>query len=158
MRPLALLLLALLALAPATALAAAPRADFNDIEDEVMCVSCGVPLTIAESPQAERERALIRRLIARGLTKDQIKAELVATYTDRVIATPKDSGFGLTAYLVPIILVVGAAGALAIAAPRWRRRRGVTGDDDNNAPGHAAPELSADDAERLDRDLARYEV
>jgi cytochrome c-type biogenesis protein CcmH/NrfF len=150
-------LIALVALAT-PAVAATPRASFNDIEDEVMCVACGVPLPIAESPQADRERAFIRRLIDRGLTKDQIKAELVATYTDRVIATPKDSGFGLTAYLVPIVLVLAALAGIAVALLRWRRNR----DDDNNDSGGLdridAPALTDADAARLDADLARYEV
>jgi cytochrome c-type biogenesis protein CcmH/NrfF len=80
MRRAVLALLLLLALAPGAALAAQPRASFNDVEDEVMCDTCNVPLNIAESARADQERAEIRRLIARGLTKQQILAELKATY------------------------------------------------------------------------------
>ena len=68
---LALALVAVLALAAAPA-HAAPSASLTDIEDEVMCVVCNVPLNVAESPQADRERALIRSLIAQGKTKPQI--------------------------------------------------------------------------------------
>jgi cytochrome c-type biogenesis protein CcmH len=158
------LLAALLALTTATALAAsaaqaaqAPRASVTDIEDEVMCVACGVPLDIAESPQADRERAYIRRLVARGLTKDQIKSELVATYTDRVLAMPQKSGFGLAAFLVPIALVLAALAALAVFLPRWRNRG--DGPGGTGAPGGAAaPELTGADRRRLEEDLARYDV
>jgi cytochrome c-type biogenesis protein CcmH/NrfF len=147
-----------IALAPtAVALAAqAPRASVTDIEDEVMCVACGVPLDIAESPQADRERAYIRRLVARGLTKDQIKSELVATYTDRVLAMPQRSGFGLAAFLVPIALVLAALAALAVFLPRWRNR----GDGPDGPAGAVptGPALSAADNERLNEDLARYDV
>jgi cytochrome c-type biogenesis protein CcmH len=154
-----LLLVALLTLAgPAVAGAAqAPRASATDIEDEVMCVACGVPLDIAESPQADRERAYIRKLVARGLTKDQIKSELVATYTDRVLATPKERGFGLVAYLVPIALVLAALAALAVFLPRWRNRGGGAGQGPG-APFAAGPALSDADARRLEEDLARYDV
>jgi cytochrome c-type biogenesis protein CcmH len=154
-----LILAALLALTSTTAAAAlaaqAPRASVTDIEDEVMCVACGVPLDIAESPQADRERAYIRRLVARGLTKDQIKSELVATYTDRVLAMPKSSGFGLAAFLVPIALVLAALAALVVFLPRWRNRG-----DRPGGPGDAAagPTLSDADNRRLDEDLARYDV
>jgi hypothetical protein len=55
-RALALLVAFTALAAPAAALAAQPRTTLNDIEDEVMCVVCGVPLNIAESPQADRER------------------------------------------------------------------------------------------------------
>ena len=49
---------------PAAAFAAAPKASLVDIEDEVMCTTCKIPLNIAESEQADRERALIRGYIA----------------------------------------------------------------------------------------------
>jgi cytochrome c-type biogenesis protein CcmH/NrfF len=156
-RRLALTAALLLALLPAAATAATPRTTFNDVEDEVMCVACGVPLPIAESPQADQERAVIRRLIAQGLTKDQVKAQLVKTYgTDRILATPKDSGFGLAAYLVPIVLVLAALGGLAFALPRWRANRG--GGDDRDPDGDSPTALTDADAARLDADLARYEV
>jgi cytochrome c-type biogenesis protein CcmH len=163
-RRLALILTALVALAAAApvAMAAAPRASFNDIEDEVMCVTCGVPLPIAESPQADQERALIRRLIDRGLTKAQIEDRLVAEYGDRVLATPKDSGFGLAAWLVPILAILAAGGAIAFTLPRWRRARAARADAGadaaTDADDDARPGLDPDDEARLDADLARYEV
>jgi cytochrome c-type biogenesis protein CcmH len=146
------------AIGPATtALAAqAPRASVTDIEDEVMCVACGVPLDIAESPQADRERAYIRKLVARGLTKDQIKSELVATYTDRVLAMPKSEGFGLAAFLVPIALVLAALAALAVFLPRWRN--GGRGGAGGTEIAPAGPALSDADAKRLEDDLSRYDV
>jgi cytochrome c-type biogenesis protein CcmH/NrfF len=144
--------LALTALAATTATAATPRASFTDIEDEVMCISCNVALNIAESPQADRQRALIRDLVDKGLTKDQIKDRLVAEYGANVLALPDNSGFGLAAYLVPIAVAVGLAGLALMLLPRWRRRppSGPAGDD--------APALSSADARRLDDDLARYDV
>ena len=61
-----------LALLPAVAGAVQPRASFPDIEDEVMCDTCNVPLNIAESPRADQLRREIRAMIARGMTKPQI--------------------------------------------------------------------------------------
>jgi cytochrome c-type biogenesis protein CcmH len=143
----------LLATTPGTASAApTPRTSLNAVEAEVMCVSCGVPLAIAESPQADAERKDITNLIKQGKTKDEIKTELVATYGDRVLALPKDSGFGLVSYLVPIAIALLAIGAGLVFVPRWRRTRG--GDDDLLAD--AGPALSAADTHRLDEDLARY--
>lgn len=141
----ALLVLALAAPAPA----AEPRASLPDIEDEVMCVTCNVPLNIAESPQASRQRAFIRRLVEEGRTKDEIKAVLVEEYGEDVLALPDDSGVGLAAYAVPIILVVALLAALAVVAPRWRHR----------SPAAAADGPPVTDAElrRLDDDLTRYD-
>lgn len=81
-------MLALTAVLVVPARAAAPRASLVDVEDEVMCATCKIPLNIAESPQATRERDLIRRLIDRGLDKRQIKAALVAEYANDVLALP----------------------------------------------------------------------
>ena len=153
-RLLALLALLALVAAPATATAAKPRASFNDLEDEVMCDVCGVPLNIAESPRAEQQRQEIKAMIAKGETKQQIKSELVARYGPSILATPEDHGFALAAYLVPIAVVLAALAALAIALPRWRRRRPPGGDDDSGSED--APALSGADARRLDEDLARF--
>ncbi len=153
------LLAVVLGLIPAHALAAAPpRADLIDIEDEVMCVTCKIPLNIAEGPQPDSQRELIRELIAQGASKQEIKDELVAQYGPQVLALPEDDGFGLTAYVIPLLLGALLVGGLALLVPRWRRRpaAGISpaAGDPNADPG---ADLSAADADRLDADLARYE-
>src|SRR5262249_14720120 len=153
MRAVVLAALLLLALAPAGALAAQPRASFNDVEDEVMCDTCNVPLNIAESPRADQERAEIRRYIAQGLTKQQILDRLKATYGAGILAKPQDSGFSLAVWWVPVSAVRAIAGLPAALAPRWRRRSRTADDSETRAPA-----LSAADAHRLDEDLARYDV
>jgi cytochrome c-type biogenesis protein CcmH len=129
-----------------------PRASLPDIEDEVMCPSCGTPLALAFSPQAERERRFIRTEIAAGRTKGQIKRALVAEYGREVLALPDHSGFDLTAYLVPAVAVFGAAVALAFGLVRWRRRPPAPGS------GPDQPDLSPADSARLERDLSRYDL
>jgi cytochrome c-type biogenesis protein CcmH len=149
-------LVALLALAPASALAAQPRASFNDVENEVMCDTCNVPLNIAESPRADQERAEIRRLIAQGLTKKQILASLKSTYGPNILAKPQDSGFSLAVWWVPVLVVVAVVALVAVLLARWRRR--PPDDDDDGGPPPAELVLSAADARRLEEDLARYDV
>ncbi len=132
----------------------APKTTLPDVEDEVMCPVCGTALNLSASPQADRERAFIRREIAAGKTKDQIKSELVAQYGTRVLAEPPKSGFDLTAWLVPGGAILLAAIAIAIGLRRWRR----AGGGDGPPPGGRGPTLDASDAERLDADLARYDL
>lgn len=140
-----------LLLGPSTALAAS--ASLPDIEDEVMCTICGTTLQLANSPQAERERALINRLISEGKDKDQIKSALVTEYGPAVLAVPDASGFGLTAFIVPILGIAIALIAIALAARRWRRARIKT-------EAAAAPPIapSSTDEERLRVDLGRYDT
>lgn len=150
----ALLAMALL-LAPAGALAATPQTSLSEISSEVMCPVCGTLLELAESPQAQREKAFISRLVAAGRSKAEIKDALVAEYGDEVLALPQSSGFDLSAYLVPIVAFVVAAIALALGVLRWRRAGGGS-DGDGGEPAAAGP--SGEDAARLDADLARYDL
>jgi cytochrome c-type biogenesis protein CcmH/NrfF len=146
--------LAVLLLVPAGASAVQPRASFNDVEDEVMCDTCNVPLNVADSDRADQERATIRKLIAQGLTKDQIKAELKRTYGPAILAMPQDSGFSIAAWWVPVAVVLALIALLVALVPRWRRRGRA---DEEFAAAHAPP-LSDADARRLDEDLARYDA
>ena len=86
-----------------------------------MCPVCGTLLQLAESPQAQRERVFINRLIDEGKTEAEVKDALVAEYGDEVLALPPGSGFSLSAYLVPIVAFLIAVAALAVGVLRWRR-------------------------------------
>jgi cytochrome c-type biogenesis protein CcmH/NrfF len=148
-----LALLAAMALAP-VATAAPPRASFNDVEDEVMCDTCNVPLNVADSDRADQERKVIRDLIAKGLTKDQIKAELKARYGPSILATPEDRGFSFAVWWVPVAAAVALMALIATLLSRWRRS---PPDDGGDAP-ESGRELTAGEARRLEQDLARYDV
>lgn len=143
---------ALMVAAPATAAAApAPQTTTNAIEAEVMCPVCGTLLELSDSPQAQRERAYINTLIAKGMTKQQIEDALVAQYGPNVLATPSGHGFDLAAWIVPGLGVLVLAGALGFAW--WRRGRPGSG-----GPGPEPTPLSPEDSTRLDRDLSSYEL
>jgi cytochrome c-type biogenesis protein CcmH len=149
MRRLALAILVLGLTAPA-ATGAAQRASLPDVEDEVMCVECGTALNISESAVADQERAFIRRQIAQGRDKRQIKAALVDEFGPSVLAMPERDGFNLAVYLVPALLALLALGGLGVAARRWRRGAG-------GPPPDGTPPLDADDARRLDAELAAHD-
>jgi cytochrome c-type biogenesis protein CcmH/NrfF len=136
------------------ALAATPQTSINDIEDEVMCPICGTLLQLAESPQAQRERVLVKRLIAEGKSKGEVKDALVAQYGRDVLALPEGSGFDLSAYVVPVAAFVAAAVALGLGVRRWRR----AAEERPAPPGAAADGPGKEDAERLEADLARYDL
>jgi len=141
------------ALAPATASAApTPRASLTDIESDVMCTSCREPLEVAQSPQADSERAYIRGLIAQGENKQQILQNLVAQYGPSVLGKPPAHGFNLTVYILPPAMLIVGAAILFVTLPRWRRRTRA-------AAAQPAPDLKPLDpseARRLDEDLARF--
>ena len=127
------------------------KTSLPDVEDEVMCVSCKIPLYIAESPQADRERAFIESLVNQGLSKQEIKDRLVAEYGKNVLAMPEDDGVGIAAYLVPIAVVHALLGLVAYLVPRWRRR----GAEPSPAAAAAPPAATKEELERLDEELQR---
>jgi cytochrome c-type biogenesis protein CcmH/NrfF len=146
-------ILVLLLLAPSASWAACPKTSLADVEDEVMCPVCGVPLGLAtEAPQAQRERAFIQREAEACKSKQEIKDELVAQFGDRVLALPPEKGFNLAAYLVPAAIVLAGAAAVATVALRRRRSGGPP------APPPSTPALAGDDAARLEADLERYDL
>jgi len=141
---------------PSAAVASAapqPQTTVTAIEGEVMCPICGTLLELSDSPQARREKVFVAKLVAAGRSKAEIEDALVAQYGPEVLAVPRGSGFDLTAYLVPIVALLAAIVALALAVARWRR-------DGRDTPGAAGSErpLPDGDAERLDADIARYDL
>jgi len=143
----ALLAALIAALVVAPAAAACPKTSVGDLEDEVQCLECGVPLQLAtESPQANRERALIGRLVDSCASKDEIKDRLVAEFGPRVLTTPDDDGFDVAAWVVPVAALLAGAVAIGLTARRWRSRR------DGAEPAPAA------DGGRLDADIERYDL
>jgi cytochrome c-type biogenesis protein CcmH/NrfF len=144
-RALALALALLVVVAtPASALAAAcPRASVPDLEDEVMCLQCGVPLSVAEdAPSAKRERAFIQGLVDQCRSKGQIKTALVAQFGDKVLADPKSKA----TWLVPALGFAAAVLAVAFGAFRWRRRE------------RTGPSPAPADDSRLQADMDRYDL
>jgi cytochrome c-type biogenesis protein CcmH len=127
-----------------------PRASLPQIERQVMCVTCKIPLNVAESPQADRERAYIQSLIDRGQSEADIKRALVGQYGAAVLGLPAGHGIGLAAYLVPLGAVLALAALLVVLLPRWRRRSRVS-------PSEPPAPLPPADAARLESDLARFD-
>jgi len=146
----AIALLLVLLLAGAGETAAAPRTSLPAIERQVMCVTCKIPLNVAESPQADRERAFIQSLIVEGKSEAQIKRALVGQYGPAVLALPSSHGFDLAAYLVPIAALLALLVGLALL-PRWRRGSAAAPAQEPATP------LSGSDAARLDADLAHFD-
>lgn len=147
MRVTSIVLAILLMFVAAATAAQAQQPSLPDIEDEVMCVECGTVLSVSSSPVAQQERDFIRKQIAAGKTKQQIKDALVAEYGEGVLATPKADGFNASLWLVPIALALLAVAGLVVALRKWSRR---VPEPEQELP----PPLSDEDARRLDAELS----
>jgi cytochrome c-type biogenesis protein CcmH len=127
------------------------------LEQQVMCPTCHTLLALSNAPVAERMRIVIRRWIAAGDSTSQIETRLVAEFGEQVLAAPPAQGFGLVAWLLPFVALVGIGSVVAVAARRWTRA-GDTG----TAPIGVRPSMrrgvDADLARRLDQELARFDA
>ncbi|MBJ7471815.1 MAG: cytochrome c-type biogenesis protein CcmH [Solirubrobacteraceae bacterium] len=136
--------------------------DLVDVEDEVMCVVCERPLSTSAGSAAEDQRAVIQRMIDDGLSKDEIKDELVAEYGERVLV---DDGNPVAA-AAPVIVAVIGAGSIALLLRR-RRREAPAGTSARSEPeatdlgatpdDTSTPQVSAADDARIDAELAERE-
>jgi cytochrome c-type biogenesis protein CcmH len=149
----ALLLAAAIACPATSAAAAVTRTSLPAIERQVMCVTCKIPLNVAQSPQADRERTFIQGLIDQGESEAQIKNALVGQYGPTVLGLPRAHGFDLTVYLVPLAVLLVLLVTVALVLPRWRRHAHA---QQAIQEAHAPP-LAAGDAARLEADLARFD-
>lgn len=130
-----------------------PRTTLPIIERQVMCVTCKIPLMVAESPQAKLERGYIQSLIDEGQDEAEVKRSLVAQYGPTVLGLPSTHGFDLAAYLVPLAVVLALLAVLAVALPRWRRQARAQ----SASASTPTAALSPVDAARLESDLARFD-
>jgi len=149
MRFLAALLL-VLALAP-VAVASESHPTLGELEGEVICPTCHTTLDQSSSPIAARMKVFIAARIRAGDTKSEIERKLIAQFGPAVIAKPSKHGLDLVAWLLPLVLLIGGAVAVAVAAWRWRsgQARPPTPPDEP-----LEPELER----RVDEELARFEA
>lgn len=148
MRKVALLFLTTLLIAPA-ARASDAHPTQSELEGEVMCPVCGTTLDQSDSPAAEQIKRVIADRIAAGDTKSEIEDRLVAEYGEAILAAPRQKGFGLLAWWLPLGGILAAAAIVGFGAWRWSRGR----ERDPDASQQIDPALER----RLDEELARWD-
>jgi cytochrome c-type biogenesis protein CcmH len=142
---------ALLLAAPAAASEQHPT--LLELESQIMCPVCaGETLAQSDSPAAAQVKRYIQRRIAAGDTRSQIKRELVSQYGTRILAAPPRHGFDLLAWVLPLVLILGGAGAMAVLAWHWTRGR-----EDPPLPESPQRPLDPELDARVDEELWRFD-
>jgi cytochrome c-type biogenesis protein CcmH len=145
-RAFALAALALALAAPAAASEQRPTP--SELESELVCPVCESTLDTSNAPVARAMKAYIRRRIAAGDTKSEIKAQLVDQFGPAVLAVPPRKGFDWIGWLLPLAGLGVAAVAVGALAWRWSRDRGDTDEPE---------QMDADAEARVDAELAKYD-
>jgi cytochrome c-type biogenesis protein CcmH len=139
-----------------TALSPELEARARAIDDQLIAPCC-FSQTVANhnSEIAERIKAEVRQMLAAGSTDREILDFYVAKYGERILATPRASGFNLLAYVMPGVALVAGLMGVVIVLRRWRRP--LRGRTPRVTPGA----MSSDEARRVqarfEEELARFE-
>lgn len=119
----------------------------QEIFGEFMSPFCpGRLLRDCPSGAAHDLKQSIRSDFESGKTKADVEARLVALYGNEVWASPSSEGFGIWAWITPVLFV--ALGLAALGA--WLR---VKRTEKRSEP--PAPEISREVRERIERELER---
>jgi cytochrome c-type biogenesis protein CcmH/NrfF len=125
---------------------------YLSVVTQFMCTTCHEPLQQVNSPQAISEKSFLRGLIAKDLTLGQIKTAMEDQYGPEVLARPPASGFNLTIYILPPVVLIGGLALLAYTLPKWRERSRKAAD----VKLPTAEPLESADAKRLDDELTNF--
>jgi cytochrome c-type biogenesis protein CcmH/NrfF len=128
-----------------------PKVSFSNVQQDFMCTACHEALDVARSPEAFSENTLLRELIRKGLSENQIKQQMVVQYGTAVLAKPPTHGFSLLVYIIPAAVLVAGLTVVGLTIPRWRRKTKAAAAQ----PLPTQPKLNDEDSERLDADLAQ---
>src|SRR5437667_2426839 len=113
---------------------------WQDVAGDLMSPACpGRTLLNCTSSQAEQWRELIRQKLAQGESKEQILRYFVDVGGEGILAAPPKQGFALTAWLLPLFVMVNGAGLIVILTRRWAQRRPQTAIHSIMAPMVVAP-------------------
>ncbi|MBI4671226.1 MAG: cytochrome c-type biogenesis protein CcmH [Chloroflexi bacterium] len=130
-----------------------------NVDDEVLriskslyCPVCtGVPLDVCETQACVQWRALIREKLLAGESEAQIRQYFIAQYGERVLGAPPPEGFNLSAYILPVLVLLIGAVILFWTARGWLKRPQTA-----NVPS-TAPQVPSEYAERIARELKARE-
>jgi cytochrome c-type biogenesis protein CcmH len=94
-----------------------------EIESMLKCPVCrSQSVRTSRSFMAEDMSRRIRRMVAEGKSKEEIRDYFVARYGDYIVLAPRKEGFAWTVWLLPFALVAGGAATIVVVTRRWKGR------------------------------------
>ena len=95
-----------------------------DLANQIMSPYCpGRTLAECPSPQADTLRIWLIEQEAAGRDRAEVEAELVERFGDAILAAPRPEGFGLAAYLVPVLVFLVGGVLVGVLLRRFTRAR-----------------------------------
>ncbi len=97
----------------------------DEVGRELMSPPCNYLMTLetCKTGEAKELRKLVKEMIDRGMTKEEIKAYFVREYGEKVLGAPTKRGFNLLAYYLPYLIVIDALLVLSLVLIVWTRKK-----------------------------------
>jgi len=94
----------------------------HQLSGELMCPVCdGQTIDGSNAQIAVDMRLKVRDLLDEGLTNAEVRDYFVIRYGEEILAAPERSGFNLLAWIVPVLIVLGAIGIALLSIKNMRR-------------------------------------
>ena len=106
----------------------------HHIASEIRCPTCrNQSAAESDAAAAKAVRDEITRRVKAGESDGEIVSFLVSRYGSDILLKPEGSGVASLVWILPVVAVVVAVGALAFAFARWRARPGVSVSEEDRA-------------------------
>ena len=126
----------------------------DEVAGGLICpCGCGKMLDVCEMESARQMRVLIGEMIDEGQDKDKISNYFVSQYGEKVLAAPSKKGFGLTAWVVPFIVIGLGVGIIYLVIVKWALR-GKIEEEERKKPDQDQPEKKYTD--KLKKELDEF--
>ncbi|MDH4121180.1 MAG: cytochrome c-type biogenesis protein CcmH [Deltaproteobacteria bacterium] len=123
------------------------------LADQLRCPICqGQSVKESDVFLSKQMRDQIRILIAQGKTDQEVLDDFEARYGEFILRSPKPTGMGLLAWILPVAALVGGVVWLGLVLMRAQRRSRLESPD---AGGGETPDPQTE--ARIARDLKRFE-
>jgi len=127
----------------------------NDVARDLICTcGCGKVLDVCEMESARQMRAQIKEMIDQGQDRDQIINYFVGQYGEKVLATPPQKGFNLTAWITPFVVIAIGAGIVYLLTTKWVLWRKIP---QKRIKKTHPPEIEDRYSEKLKKELEEFE-
>ena len=144
---------------PGEAVQAYDKAEYNKINGEMTC-QCGCGLLVSECRHEGcmciAVRAKVATMLDSGKTEPEILKAMVASYGTQILAAPPKSGFNLSAYVLPFLMIVLGGGILFSVVSHWTpAKQRVNPESENQEPNDSTEDIDhldqiEDELEKLD--------
>ncbi len=141
----------------------------QEMEAALTCqCSCGLTVHSCNHLQcgfAIPAKEQIAEQLAQGASREAILASFVTRYGEKVLSAPTATGFNLTAWLMPFLVVLIGAVSIGLLARRWTKRPSTSDAQrpalrtDDRSSVHPERSLSEVEAyqQRLKKELETFE-